>query len=282
MRLVFGLVLIMGLGLAGFAVYMAKGYIEANEAELARERATRGQIVPTKEVYVTVRAIRYGDRLYKEDVKAVRWPEEGIPEGSFTDIAVLFPENGEQRTVLRAMEPGEALMAVKVTEPGQDAGVSSKLSPGKRAFAVRVDVASGVSGFLRPGDRVDVYWTGSNVSDSGGTREFTKLIQTAVKIIAIDQSADEDGAIPTVARTVTVDATPVEVARLAQAQASGRLQLSLVGAQEEEYNSDVAITQGDFLGIEQQEVVQVEKEKVCTVKTRKGAELVETPIPCTN
>lgn len=282
MRMVFGFVLLLGLGLAGFAVYMAKGYIQANEAELARERATRSQIVPLKEVFIAANPIRYGDRLRKEDVKPVRWPEAGIPEGAFTDLTALFPEGAEPRTVLRAMEPGEAIMAVKVTKPGDDAGVSSKLSPGQRAFAIRVDVASGVSGFLRPGDRVDVYWTGSNVSEAGGTREFTKLIQTAVKIIAIDQSADEDRNNPTVARTVTVEATPVEVARLAQAQATGRLQLSLVGAQEEEYSSDVAITQGDFLGIEQREVVEVQKEKVCTVKTRKGAELVETPIPCTN
>ena len=46
-------------------------------------------------------------------------------------------------------------------EPGQDAGVSSRLSKGMRAFAIRVDVATGVSGFLRPGDRVDVYWSGT-------------------------------------------------------------------------------------------------------------------------
>jgi pilus assembly protein CpaB len=282
MRLVFGLVLLVGLGLAGFAAYMAKGYIEANEAELARERANRAQIVPTSDVFVTVRPIRYGDRLVKEDVKKIKWPTSGIPEGAFTEEDALFPPGEDPRTVLRAMEPGEAIMSVKVTKPGEDAGVGSKLSPGMRAFAIRVDVASGVSGFVRPGDRVDIYWTGSNVTATGGTREFTKLIQAGIKIVAIDQSADEDRNNPTVARTVTVEATPIEVAKLAQAQATGRLQLSLVGAQEEGFSTDVAITQGDILGIEEQEIVEVEKERVCTVKTRKGAEIVTTPIPCTN
>lgn len=282
MRLVFGLVLLLGLGLAGSAVYMAKGYIEANEDELARERAARAQIVPTKDVYVTVKAIRYGDRLLKEDVKLIRWPVEAIPPGAFTEEAELFPEGREPRTALRAMEMGEAIMEVKVTRPGEDAGVSSKLSSGMRAFAIRVDVASGVSGFLRPGDRVDVYWTGSNVTEAGGTREFTKLIQAAVKIIAIDQSADEDRSAPTVARTITVESSPVQVAKLAQAQATGRLQLSLVGASEEDFSNEVAITQGDILGIEEQEIVEVEKERVCTIKTRRGADTVEVPIPCTN
>lgn len=280
MRLVFGFVLLLGLGLAGFAVYMARGYIEANEAELARERANRSQIVPTAEVFVTAKAVRYGDRLAKEDVKKVRWPVEGIPPGSFTDEAVLFPPGQEPRTVLRAMEPGEALMAVKVTEPGEDAGVGSKLSAGMRAFAIRVDVASGVSGFVRPGDRVDVYWTGSSVTSAGGSREITKLIQPSIKVIAIDQSADEDRSSPSVARTVTVEATPVQVAKLAQAQATGRLQLSLVGGAEEGTIEAVEVNQQELLGIEEQVVVIEEKERVCTIRTRKGAEIVEVPIPC--
>jgi pilus assembly protein CpaB len=178
------------------------------------------------------------------------------------------------------MEPGEAIMAVKVTEPGEDAGVSSKLAPGKRAFAIRVDVASGVSGFLRPGDRVDVYWTGSNVSEAGGTREFTKLIQAGVKLIAVDQSADQDRSNPTVARTVTVEASRQQVAALAQAQATGRLQLALVGAQDDEAFTEVAIDQGTLLGIEEEVVVEKEEKRVCTVKTRKGADIVEVPIDC--
>ncbi len=241
MRLVFGLVLLLGLGLAGFAVYMAQEYITANEEELARERAARAQIVPTTEVFISKRAVRYGDKIDKSDVKVVRWPVDAVPEGAYTDIAVLFPEGQPPRTVLRAMEKGEAILEIKVTAPGEDAGVGSKLAPGMRAFALRVDVASGVSGFLRPGDRVDVYWTGSNIEESGGTREFTKLIQPNIKLIAVDQSADEDETAPTVARTVTVEATPVQVAALAQAQATGRLQLSLVGAQDENVAADVKV-----------------------------------------
>lgn len=280
MRLVFMFVLLLGLGLAGFAVYMAQDYIAQNEAQLAKERAARAQIVPTTEVVVTKASIRYGDKLNKEDVRMVRWPVDGVPEGAYTDLAVLFPEGEPPRTVLRAMEPGEAILGVKVTEPGQDAGVGSKLAPGMRAFALRVDVASGVSGFLRPGDRVDVYWTGSNIEESGGTREFTKLIQANIKLIAVDQSADEDKNNPTVARTVTIEATPVQVASLAQAQATGRLQLSLVGAQDDNVAGEIRVDQGTLLGIEEEVVVVQEKERVCTVKNRRGGELVEVRVDC--
>ena len=99
------------------------------------------------------RPIRYGETLTREEVQLVCWPENAVPEGTFRTEEALFPKGDEELlAVLRAMEEGEAILAVKVTEPGEDAGVSSRLSPGMRAFAISVDVASGVSGFLRPGE----------------------------------------------------------------------------------------------------------------------------------
>jgi pilus assembly protein CpaB len=221
MRIVFGLVLLVGIALAGFAVYMARGYVETYQAQLAAERQMRDQIVPTTEVYVLNEALRYGQRLTKENVRLVRWPVDAIPEGAFTTEDSLFPPGVTAlRSVTRAMDKGEAVLSTKVTEPGEDAGVGARLAAGMRAFALRVDVASGVSGFVRPGDRVDVYWTGSPPGGEGG--EITKLIDANVRIIAIDQTADEDQNSPLVARTVTVEATPQQVAALAQAQAIPR------------------------------------------------------------
>jgi pilus assembly protein CpaB len=278
MRIVFGLVLIIGVALAGFAVYMARGYVEQYQAQLAQERQLREQIVPTTEVYVLTTELRYGQKLQKDHVRLVRWPVDGVPEGAFTTQDELFPPGTDElRSVTRAMEKGEAVLRVKVTEPGEDAGVGARLAAGMRAFALRVDVASGVSGFVRPGDRVDVYWTGRPPGSEGD--EITKLIDANVRIIAIDQTADEDRNSPLVATTVTVEATPQQVAALAQAQATGRLQLSLVGADDETSPEVVQVDQRTLLGIERR---VVEQQEVCTVRTRRGAEIVEVPIECTN
>lgn len=277
MRLVFGLVLLVGLGLAGTAVYMANQVFAANEAELmsVQERARRELQESLTEVIVSTQSVRYGEQLSPDAVKAVRWPRDGVPEGAFTDMAALFPEGEPPRTVLRAMEAGEAIMEIKVTEPGRDAGVGSKLAPGMRAFALRVDVATGVSGFIRPGDRVDIFWTGSDVQEAGGTREITRLILSAMTVIATDQSADQDRNAPTVARTITVEATPQQVGRLAQAQATGRLQLSLVGAGDTGEVEEFEITQEAIIG-EQERVVQEEQRK-CFV--RRGTERVAVDCP---
>lgn len=278
MRLLFGLVLIIGVGLAGFAVYLAKDYIGAFQAQLDAERAARKAIVPTVDVFVVNRSLRYGDQITEEDIRAVKWPENAIPEGTFSAMDVIFPE-GERRfrTVIRAMEKDEALLEVKVTKPGADAGVSSRLATGMRAFAIRVDVSSGVSGFLRPGDRIDVYWTGRGIDELGSGQAVTKLIKANVHIIAVDQIADVDRTGPTIARTITVEVTPREVAALAQAQSSGRLSLALVGTQDNTVTSAVEVGQGDIIG-----EVNAPVEEICTVKTRRGAEIIETEIACPN
>lgn len=285
MRAIFGLVLIVGIVLAGGAVMMAKKYISAYQVELQKERQARASVVPTVEVFVAARSLKYGEALEKDDVRKVLWPVDAIPNGSFTDITKLFPPDvSDNRVVLRAMEKDEAILALKVTKPGEDAGLTSQLARGMRAFAIRVDVASGVSGFLRPGDRVDVYWTGSaNGAIEGVRGDVTRLIEANVTLIAVDQSAsgDLDGA--TIARTVTVAARPEQVAGLAQAQSTGRLSLSLVGARDDTIASAVEVNQRSLLGLGAIEAVpQQVEEKVCTIRTRRGAEVVDIPIPCTN
>ncbi|MBL3701908.1 Flp pilus assembly protein CpaB [Sulfitobacter sp. BDSS02] len=283
MRAVFGLVLIVGVALAGGAVMMAKNYITAYQNELARERSQRQPAVPTVEVIVADRPLRYGESLTRESVRAVTWPQNAVPKGTFVSMDTLFPsEESDMRVVLRAMEKDEAIMKVKVTEPGQDAGLTSQLERGMRAFAIKVDVATGVSGFLRPGDRVDVYWTGS-LRSAGGRGEITRLIQTAVKLIAVDQTASEDINSATIARTVTVSVSPEQVAALAQAQTTGRLSLSLVGADDDTVASVIEVDQRSLLGLGEIEAApEAPKEQVCTIRQRRGAEVVNIPIPCTN
>jgi len=281
----FGLVLVIGLALAGAAVYMAQGYISQTQSALQREQAMRAKTGPLVEVYVVNKPKNYGEVLTKEDVQLIYWPENALPETIFRDEEVLFPNGGkEPRYVMRQMEKFDPILAVKVTEPGQPAGLTGQLAKGMRAFAIKVDVASGVSGFVQPGDRVDIYWTGvGSASTAGETTEFTRLIESGIRIIAVDQTADNGTGGAMVARTVTVAASPEVVARLAQAQATGGLALSLVGAGDDTVNGRIEVDQQGLLGIEQTaEVIAPEAAKVCTIRTRKGSEIVETPIACTN
>lgn len=277
MRIIFGLVLVVGLGLASFAVYSARQYLGQKQLEVEAANAAAAQAVPVVNVYVANRNLAYGERITLEDVRMIPYSKADLPEGVFLEEVALFPEGGEKfRTVLRTMQMNEALLAAKVSEPGMDAGVSSRLGANMRAFAIRVDASSGVSGFLHPGDRVDVYWTGDDPSGNG---RITKFIEANVRILATDQSTNDDRTTASIAKTVTVEVTPQQVGRLTQAQSTGQLTLSLVGADDESTASAIDVDQRKLLGIEDEkpEVVKAE-DPTCAVKTRKAGEAVDESV----
>lgn len=281
MRSLFGLVLVAGLGLAGTAVYMVQGQMSRTQAQL---QAAAEQFVPTIEVAAVNRQLQYGEQIKPEDVVLIRHVRDTVPEGTFLTREEVFSKGEDVlRSVLRQMEPNEPLIAAKVSAPGEGAGLGSRLAAGLRAFAINVDVSSGVSGFINPGDRVDVYWTGTiSVGSEAGT-EVTRLIMPNVQVIAVDQTADANLGGALVARTVTVQSTPQEIAALAQAQASGRLALSLVGLADSTVASVEQVDQAALLGIEEvapAPVEVVEAPRVCTRVERRGTERVELPVPC--
>ncbi len=264
--------------MAGAAVYMAQGHISKQEVAVQQEKLIREKTGGLIEVFVVNKPKNYGETITKEDVQMIYWPKNALPEGVFTDPALLFPdENAEPRYVVRQMETYEPILAVKVTEPGEQAGLNGEIEQGMRAFAIKVEAAD----FLQPGDRVDIYWTGSVEGTPG---EMTRLIESAMKIIAVDRNkkaSNTDGAIQS--RTMTVAATPEQVARLAQAQATGGLVMSLVGTGDQIASGAIEIDSNALLGIETQQPVAVQDTpRTCTIRTRKGADVVEIPIPCTN
>ncbi|HEY6919410.1 MAG TPA: Flp pilus assembly protein CpaB [Tabrizicola sp.] len=278
------MVLLVGMGLAGVAVYMIQGYVTDLETALQNERAFNGKAGKLVEVYVFAKPKAYGDALAEEDVQLIYWPEKSLPKEIFRDKEALFPEKADgPRYIMRSTEAFEPVLASRVTEPGQLASLTSKLEKGKRAFAIQVGVDSGVSNFVKPDDFIDILWTG-NVPGYEG--RMTRMIESAVQVIAVDNAINEGQvASDTVAQTVTVAATPEQVARLAQAQATGELTLSLALDATEMVEGTIETDTKSLLGIVEvaPEVVAPEVVvKKCFAKQRKGGELVDTDIeiPC--
>ena len=282
MRAVFGLVLVVGMALAGVAVYMIQDYIAQTENAYLQQRAFNEKAGKLVEVYVFNKALNYGDALTKEDVQLVYWPERTMPASIFRDEALLFPENADgPRYIMRQTEAFEPVLASRVTEPGELAGLTAKLEKGMRALEIQVGTASGVSQFIQPDQFVDITWTGST---SAG-ESFSRLIEQSVLIIAVDNAFNEGQVVEgSGARTVTVAVTQEQVGRLSQAQATGRLSLSLVGDTAEVVSGEtVEIDTNTLLGIEEevvQEAAPVIQEEICTRKERKGTEVIETHVPC--
>lgn len=267
-------ILLFGLGLAGFGVYTAQNYITESQNALAMAAAQRSSAGPQMEtvpMLVAARSLRYGEPITANDVQSVDWPAHATPPGGFQQIEALIPDPSRPRVALRAMEPNEPILAVKVSEPGQPAGISARLSPGMRAFTLRVDGNSGLSGTMRPGVMVDLYWTSSDV---------TRLLFSAVHVIALDENADQDRNFSGVPRSITIEAPPEVIATVAQAQSSGRLSFSVVGLDDVRELGRIEVDRRSLMGVEAPQPVEAVQR--CTIRTRRGSDVVTMEIPCTN
>jgi len=270
-------VLVIGIGTAGYAVMLISGQFTAKDAEISQLtnalRKARALEVETTPVVVTVAKISFAHRVVAEDLSIINWPTSELPENVFSTIEeVVGEEDADPRYVKRTLEAGEPLLAIKITDFGEDIGINTLLEPGTRAFAIRVDVASGVSGFLQPGDDVDIYWTGKSRDQT-----ITRLVLEKAKIIAIDQQSNQDSSRPTVARTVTLQVSPSIVANLVQLQASGNLTLSLRGVEDSTTSGPIEVDTRTLIG---NEIIPVEVVEKCYQTVRRGVDVIRTEVPC--
>ena len=279
MRSVFTLVLLAGLILAGLSVYVVQSYVGKYRVALEQEKAAASGGIELTKIYVIAKSVTHGDAVTQDDVRLVPWPVGALPTDVFSEAKPPFGEGDQPRFALRQMDRFEPLTKSKVTSPGEPAGLLAKLSPGQRAFAIDVDVISGVSGFIHPNDFVDVYWTGDiSLGHDQERQRVTRLIETELEVVAIDQVdnyEDVDENKSGIAETVVVSVKPQQVARLALAQSSGNLSLSLVPRNRSETAKVMQVDQNELFDI--QETVA---KKSCTIKTRKGADVIITEIPC--
>ena len=269
MRALFGLVLLVGMGLAGFAVYMVNQSFAAKDLAIARERDRASQIVQTVEVYAPARDITYGELLQAADVKLIIYASENLPEGVFRTEEELFPEGLDVPRVVRVpMYVNEPIIAAKVTDAGAPRGLTALLDPGMRAFPLPRNLTDDFIGELRVADRIDLYWIGRV-----GNRNISRLVKSGLEILAVED------------RGVTLQVTQEEFAELRVLQSAGSLSLTPV-AQVDEVGGDTTIETSiqDVLGIVE-EVIEEAPEpeptpEICTRRERRGVEIVEFQVPC--
>ena len=271
MRIIALIILIFGVALAGGAVFFASDRFDKLQAALQQQAAAIQPAAPTIEtiqVVVATRSLKYGQPLEEKHLKVVEFPKDSAPANSFISIEELVVKDGDQRIVLRSVEPNEPVLKSKVTGFGERATISAQLTPGMRAFTLRIDSVSGVAGFLLPNDRVDIFLTRGSQDGLAAN-----LIMQNVKVIAIDQFSDKESNQARVARTATVEVTPDDAQRLALTQQVGRISMSL-------REIDEATMKEETSAMRLEDIIKTEPEagpapaapkKPCT---RKGVELI--------
>jgi pilus assembly protein CpaB len=265
MRITSLLTLAAGLAVAGGSAWMARDYLEKRYA-LAQAMACSNDLV---QVVVAAQDIPFGLPVEAAKLKVINWPASALPPGAFTQTKDLLAASGaEPRRAKAGIAAGEILLASKVSGFGEKVTIVQSLSPNTRAIAIKVSAETSVGGFVTPGDRVDVILT----QGKGDGLKTVTIIQK-VRVIGVDQKADEAKDAPVVARTVTLEVSPEDSQKLALAQKAGTLSLTLRTLEDEAEQSLEAISLRDVL--REPEVAAAEEVSVRTVIVRRGTEATE-------
>ena len=226
MRLSTTLMLLFAAALAVISGYGAQTWLE--QQRLSGEPVIVEKRVPTGTIVVANEPLRFGTELSSSNVREIEWAADSMPDGAFTSTAELLRAN-ERRVVLSAIETNEPILKWKITGPGQRASLSAVLKEGMKAVTIRVNDVNGIAGFVLPGDRVDVLLTRTerDPNDAKSKNVFNDVILQNIRVLGVDQLADDRTEQAVVVKAVTLEVSTVDAQRVTLASNVGQLSLAL-------------------------------------------------------
>ncbi len=198
--------------------------------------------VATRPVVVAAVDIAEGSALTAASMLVAQWPEVTVPAGVFDR-----PDSLLGRVARVPIFKGEPMVPGRLAPSGTTAGLEVKITPGKRAMAVRIDDVAGLSGLIQPNSRVDVLVT---IRDQASVKleQVSKLFMSNMRVLSIGTEVQRgaDGK-PISATTAALEVTPDEAERLAVAMREGTIQLVMRGYGDPDSISTDGADAGDVL-----------------------------------
>jgi pilus assembly protein CpaB len=192
-----------------------------------------------RSVVVTATDLTFGTKLDRAMLRTVRYPKESVPNGAYANMDSLVGQT--TKVFMSAREP---VTAIKLSARG--GGLSMLVRPAMRAASLEVNQVSGVSGFVLPGDRVDVLVTvdGRALNDEAVTRTVLQNIE----VLAAGQKTEQQDNKPITVQSVTVLVDPSGAEALALSQQEGKIHLVLRNPEDQETSTVASLSTREMLG----------------------------------
>ena len=178
--------------------------------------------------------IKAREQLKDNMLQVVEVPASMLPAGALTEISGLAG-----RPTRVAIMAGDFLTERKLYQDIKDSGFTGIIPPDRRAMSIAVTDVTGVSGFMNPGDYVDVMFITEKMDN---TKISGEVILQNVLLLGVNSTADRSGgqgkdagdakgkadaALGSKPMTATLAVRPEEELRLAVAAHAGQLYLTL-------------------------------------------------------
>ena len=208
--------------------------------------ATRGE----RGIFVATADVGRGVLLTPEMVKLEPWPKDKIPDGAISNAKDL--EGRRTRTRLYVGEP--ILDNRLLTKGSNEQGATAMIPPGYRVVPVKVDLVSGGSSMIWPGDHVDVMVHLVRDVNHGINETATQTILQDIKVFAVNDLLDvekekeKDGAKSVTATTISLLVTPEQAAKLMLATHLGIINLVMRSPDDDKVDANVVARPSDIFG----------------------------------
>ena len=187
------------------------------------------EAVPHTDVVMAESTIPAHTRISAEMLEVRSIPVEVAHPDSGQDIS-LFVGGIARSEIVK----GEQILTSRVHTEDMRATLSYRIPEDKRAISIPVGDVTGVSGYITPGDKVDVLLTIQDEDINDGESTTYTLLQN-IKVMAIGElprEVEDDEARPV--GTVTLEVYPEQAEVLAYANQHGSFHLTLRSPADEE------------------------------------------------
>ena len=179
--------------------------------------------VPTVPVVVAAKDMPEGEIVDRMALVVAQWPAGTQPAAAYSSVDLVAG-----RVTRVPVYKGEAIVPGRLAPEGTGAGLEVKITPGKRAYSIRINDVASLAGMVQPNSRVDIMVVSNGPENTG--KRVAKLFMSNMRVLAIGAASErgQDGR-PINAAVASIEVTPREAEKLAIAATQGALQLMLRG-----------------------------------------------------
>ncbi len=231
------IVIVISLLLAGIATVLAVSYVNSARTEVAESSQPIEVLVAQEDI---PRGVAAEDLVAEEMIALEEVPQRYVAADAISSARVI-----EGQVLNTPLSKGEQVTSARFSLPSA-AGLAYSVPSDHVAIAIPVDEVRGISGLVRPGDRVAVFVTLENDPEEGEDDDVTRLLIPEAKVVAMgialtadtaSDTGDGDGGVLTSSnaqteapRVMTLSVTPADAEKLIFGEEVGSVWVTLLPA----------------------------------------------------
>jgi len=208
-----------------------------------------GPIGQNVSIFVAMTDIGLGELLTPQMLKLEQWPKDKVPTGALSKLEDV--EGRRSRTRIYANEP---ILENRLLPKGaSEQGATAQIPKGYRVVPVKVDLVSGGSSLILPGDRVDVMVHLVRDPRRDIHETVTRTILQDIKVFAVNDVMDleqqKDGSTHSInAKTISLLVTPEQAAKVMLATQMGTVNLVMRSSEDDQQGPNIQVRPGELFG----------------------------------